>query len=450
MLSSYHHVLKSMWLEGKRNRCANHLVHTLVIDMLPHYQACHDGQEVGFNGSNLAQKRHKEILVRTLEMNADSIRILGDNCYYMQSEADTSREYLVGLSEQSCDCLDWPRVQLCKHITAVTHFFENGNQLVELAADTGATPKTVQPVESEHPPDVRRDSTVASILENVINVSKEFLSDGVPKSPGTVRSLHSVEEHLTAVVRNSHSSESPLPDKEAIPPNQHTWTETAQRMGAQRWKRPRPTTTSSPEPTATERIGDLNRKQPRVRITDPYSGRVNSGRRAAPDAQSAAQNTGACACTAAAANGAEPALSQPWKNGHKRVGTPAPSVPLSPSPLQLYLPSSAAPPPALAPLAWYTAYATPSAQTAAHNTGAYACAAGPSAPGNSPPQSFAPHHMHGGTPAPSAPPPSSGHLAWYPVPTAYPPGMYTPTLYPAQYPTYWPNCHFHTPQPRIL
>src|SRR6266702_802861 len=273
MLFSYHHVLKSMGLEGKRNRCANHLVHTLVIDMLPHYQACHDGQEVGFNGSNLAQKRHKEILVRTLEMNADSIRILGDNCYYMQSEADTSREYLVGLSEQSCDCLDWPRVQLCKHITAVAHFFENGNQLVELAADTGATPKTVQPVESEHPPDVRRDSTVASILENVINVSKEFLSDGVPKSLGTVWSLHSVEEHLTPIVQNSRSLESLLPDKEAIPPNQHTWTETAQRMGAQRWKRPRPTTTSSPEPTATERIGDLNRKQPRVRITDPYSGR---------------------------------------------------------------------------------------------------------------------------------------------------------------------------------
>ncbi len=228
MLSSYHHVLKSMWLEGKQNRRTDHLVHTLVIDMLPHYQAHHDGQEVRFNGSNLAQKRHKEILMRTPEMNANSICILGDDCYYMQSEADMSREYLVRLSKQSCDCPDWPRVQLCKHITAVTHFFGNGNQLVELAADAGATPKMVQPVESEHPPDVRGDSTVASILENVINISKEFLSDGVPKSPGTVWSLHSVEEHLTAIVWNSCSSESPLLDKEAIPLNQHTWTKTAQ------------------------------------------------------------------------------------------------------------------------------------------------------------------------------------------------------------------------------
>ena len=196
---------------------------------------------------------------------------------------------------------------------------------------------------------------------------------------------------------------------------------------------------------ATECIGDLNHKQPHVRIMDPYSSGVNSGRRAAPDAQSAAQNTEAHARAAAAANGMEPTLSQPWKNGCKRVGTPAPSVPPSPSPLQLYLPSLVAPPPALVPFAWYTAHATPSAQTAVHSTGTYACAAGPSTLGNSPPQSFAPHHMHGGTPAPSAPPPSSGHLAWYPMPTTYPPEMYTPTLYPAQYPIYWPNGHFHTP-----
>src|SRR6266571_4710695 len=103
-------------------------------------------------------------------------------------------------------------------------------------------------------------------------------------------------------------------------------------MGAQRQKRPHPTTTSSPEPMVTECIGDLNRKQPCMRITDPYSGGVNSGRCAAPDTQSAAQNAGAHACAAAAANGVEPALSQPQKNSHKCVGTPAPSVPPSPPP----------------------------------------------------------------------------------------------------------------------
>ncbi len=432
-----------MWLEGKRNRRADHLVHTLVIDMLPHYQARHDSQEVGFSGSNLAQKRRKEILARTPEINADSICGLGNDRYSVKSETVTLRTYLVELSKQSCDCPDWPRVQLCKHVAAVAHFFGNGDQL---AADADAAPKTVQPVESHGSPDACSDATAASILENVITVSKAFLSDGVPKSPGTIRSLHSVESHLAAVVQNSCSPESPLPEKETIPPNQHTWTETAQRMGVRRRKRPRPTTTSSPEPTATERIGNLNRKQPRLKITDPYSGGVNSGRRAAPDAQSAAQNARARAHATAAANGAEHALSQPRKRGHKRVGTPAPSVPPSASPIHSYPPSLAPLPPALVPLPWYTVRATPGAPAAVPNAGAYACTSSAGAPGNSSSQSFGPHHARAGAPAPSAPPPSSAYLAWYPVPAAYTPGMYAQTPYQAPYPVYWPNGHFHFSQ----
>ncbi|KAH9018406.1 hypothetical protein EDB84DRAFT_1566444 [Lactarius hengduanensis] len=266
-------------------------------------------------------------------------------------------------------------------------------------------------------------------------------------SPGTVRSLHGVKEHLTAVVRNSRSSESPLPDKEDIPPNQHTWTETTQRMGVQRRKRRRATTTSSsPEPAATERIGDLNRKQARMKITDPYSGGVNSGRHAAPDARSVAQNAGARACAAVVANGAEPALSQPQQHGRERVGTSAPAIPQS-SPLQSYPPSSAAPSPALAPLAWYTARAAPGAQATVPMHNAYAPAASPNAPGISPPQPFQ-YHTRGGTLAPSAPPPSSSPLAWYRAPSTYPPGMYTQSPSQVPYPTYWPYGHFHTPQPR--
>ena len=102
-------------------------------------------------------------------------------------------------------------------------------------ADQGAVaPQTVSPVELESPPDdVRSGEAAASILEKVITISQEFLSDGVPSSPGTVCSLHMVEAHLNAVVWNSCSSESLLPEKENIAPNQHTWAETAWRMGVQ-------------------------------------------------------------------------------------------------------------------------------------------------------------------------------------------------------------------------
>ena len=111
-----------------------------------------------------------------------------------------------------------------------------------------------------------------------------------------------VEAHLTAVVCSTHSTESPLPEKEELPPNQRSskWAEMAKRMGAMRGqKRPCP---STPEPPATAHIGELNRKQAQVKFTDPYSGGVSSGQAAAPDARSAAKNAETCAWAIATAN----------------------------------------------------------------------------------------------------------------------------------------------------
>ncbi|KAH9163394.1 hypothetical protein EDB89DRAFT_1912718 [Lactarius sanguifluus] len=173
----------------------------------------------------------------------------------------------------------------------------------------------------------------------MISVSREYLSDGPPSSPGTVRSLRLLKTHLTAVIQNSHASQSPLPDRESLLPNQRTWTETAERMGAKRRKRPHHTD-SSPTAPATERIGKLNRKQPRVKNTDPYSGGLRSGKDAAPDAQTAAQNADA----RARASVGEPLPSQPSKRRRKRASTPPPP------------PSSAPAPGPSAPFAWYPTY----------------------------------------------------------------------------------------------
>ncbi|KAI9442005.1 hypothetical protein BJY52DRAFT_1229272 [Lactarius psammicola] len=151
-------------------------------------------------------------------------------------------------------------------------------------------------------------------------------------------------------------------------------------MGAKRQRRrPRPAAAPSPEPSATERIGALNRKKPHVKIMDLYSGGLSSGRDAVPDVQSAAQNVDAHTRATAATIGVGPSSSQPPKRGHKRMGIPAPSAP----------PCSLPPPPS---------------------------------------------HVHIGTASAPLPPPT---LAWYPIPTAYPPGMYTHAPYHTAYPSYW-------------
>ncbi|KAH9000048.1 hypothetical protein EDB92DRAFT_1756184, partial [Lactarius akahatsu] len=61
LIEVYHHVLKSKWLEGKRNCHVDYLIHRLVILMLLDYESKHNCWEKGFEGPDLAKKRHAEI-----------------------------------------------------------------------------------------------------------------------------------------------------------------------------------------------------------------------------------------------------------------------------------------------------------------------------------------------------------------------------------------------------
>ena len=232
-LSSYHHQLKSHWLDGKQNRRMDHLIYALVSDMLPNYVACCDSQDLGFKGPNLAEKRREEIRLQATEMNAKRIHNIGGDCFHVESATDSTRRYLVHLGNKSCDCPDWPRVRLCKHVSTVEHYFGNNDQ--QMGVMEGLLPKTPPP-NPETLPDRHSTagSTTASILQNVISVSKGALDDGVPSSTETVRSLWAVEAHLTAVVRSTRSTESPVPDKKEVPPNQRgsAWAKTAKHMGA--------------------------------------------------------------------------------------------------------------------------------------------------------------------------------------------------------------------------
>ena len=115
-------------------------------------------------------------------------------------------------------------------------------------------------------------------------------------------------------------------------------------MGANCHKRPRPTN-PSPTAPATEQIGPLNWKQPRVKNTDSYSSGLRSGKDAAPDAQTAAQNTEARTRDAV---GAGPAPAR-WRC--KRAGTPLPPSSSAPQ-LSTSAPFAFAPV-ASAPFAWY-------------------------------------------------------------------------------------------------
>ncbi|KAJ6592788.1 hypothetical protein B0H19DRAFT_920485, partial [Mycena capillaripes] len=61
LVEAWHHVLKSMHLEGKRGRRIDHLIHTLINIAIPHYIAGHRAQEFGFQGPNLEVRERMKV-----------------------------------------------------------------------------------------------------------------------------------------------------------------------------------------------------------------------------------------------------------------------------------------------------------------------------------------------------------------------------------------------------
>jgi hypothetical protein len=160
----------------------DHLIYMFVMVMLPSYKTCHGHQELGFDGLDLTDKRRKEILMHSLELEVKSICKLADNQFSIQLVTHSLHTYSVELGAQSCNCPDWPRVQLCKHVTAVSHYFRNSNQQIEVATHF---PKTVKPTWEGSLGTQSDGSSAASIVENVIAVSRAYLNDGTPSSPAT-------------------------------------------------------------------------------------------------------------------------------------------------------------------------------------------------------------------------------------------------------------------------
>jgi hypothetical protein len=120
-------------------------------------------------------------------------------------------------------------------------------------------------------------------MEDIKSLSQE-LNDkikNIAEEPdlALMEAVQSVRHTLTAALASTRGARA-LPNKENLPPNQNTWTETAERMGLKRPKRRIPD-----EIGLTNRsIGIAKGKRRRI-YEDPYAGGERSGKHAKPDAR---------------------------------------------------------------------------------------------------------------------------------------------------------------------
>src|SRR6266849_7783924 len=215
----------------------DHLIHALVKDMIPSYEDRHKRQKLGMQGPTLAEKRRKDILARAPKTPQERIQQIDQSRFEVQSSS-TEKTYEINILTYTCTCLDFPRIQLCKHIAATVHFFGGGIEGGGPHAPVNTSEELAEPDASKSP--AHQDGSAGksgcpTLISNInyINRLTQEILEMVSADPDleTVKSVKLAGLQLNAVRISLTGNGPQLPDKEQIAPNQLSWPPTAMCMG---------------------------------------------------------------------------------------------------------------------------------------------------------------------------------------------------------------------------
>ena len=281
--------MKTHYLNGKRNRHVDHIVKTLVKDLMSNVSNLHKRQVAGLEGLDLEGTRRQQILATASSMSADSIHHVGGTKFNVASQSNPGHCYAINLTQSTCDCNDFPRIRHCKHIAAIrVHFPQLCAPSPSCANGSGrsAVPERVRAPDRPNQAPRSEEDGVDILLKDIYVLCHE-LSAVTDHATLDLQVLKSVKYSLKAAVASADGSRA-LPEKDVFNPNQKTWAETAERMGVRKASKRKQRPVGGD--TNTERcIGAVKGKRTR-KISDPYAGGERSGKRAKPDAVSAVAN----------------------------------------------------------------------------------------------------------------------------------------------------------------
>ena len=205
-------------------------------EFIPNVEHRHKRQLLGMEGPNLAKKRCQQILMCAPETPIEKIQKI-DNLHFEVQSLNSYKYYQIDLSTITCDCSDYPNISLCKHIAVVVHFFK-GAELGPQPPDNGTSDSSdgtspIEPVEYESLAQLVGSSTHDTIISAANDSIKllQHLITKAPSDPKIAKSLNLIQSQISALLLATAVDNARLPEKENISPNQHSWLETAARMG---------------------------------------------------------------------------------------------------------------------------------------------------------------------------------------------------------------------------
>ncbi|KAJ3529131.1 hypothetical protein NMY22_g9127 [Coprinellus aureogranulatus] len=249
LVEAWHHLLKSKFMQGKRNRRCDHLIYILVKDVISHYIQKHFAQEHGMEGPDAEVAARLKIQELGAKIDAEDIEqsILPneEHIFTVRSQTNADIFYTVDLDAYACTCPSFPTVLLCKHIHAVQLAYDEICTPV-LVSEMDITPSdTFEPVEAlggveetleakdslsstaNHTEETQALDQLLSSLSSLIGQLK-----GIHPSQIDLGQAQALQTQLNAFKLKA-AADDILPERKKIAPNEHNqWSKTAEIMGA--------------------------------------------------------------------------------------------------------------------------------------------------------------------------------------------------------------------------
>ncbi|KAJ7470044.1 hypothetical protein B0H11DRAFT_1731128 [Mycena galericulata] len=233
LIEAWHHVLKGKFLHGKRNRRLDHLLSTLLDEVLPYYALKQRRQQLGFEGPDIEVKKRQDIIKRSKVYVKEDIVQVTDEKYLVPSKSDPAKYYEVDVEAYTCTCLDYPLISYCKHLCAVQELFDepggpndgvrSSPHIPSLSTSQDSTPAIdLAPTPCVKP---RPLTQIAEKLERLAGRLRRH-----HKKDTDLRTLPALEAALDAMLLDTDDS-SVLPPAQYLPPNKTSaWAQTKEAM----------------------------------------------------------------------------------------------------------------------------------------------------------------------------------------------------------------------------
>ncbi|KAK6974408.1 hypothetical protein R3P38DRAFT_2811970 [Favolaschia claudopus] len=213
----------------------DHLISTLITQVVPYYSLKQRRQKWGFEGIDIEVKKRQDITKKSQSYTVDQIEHVEGSHYLVQSQSKPSDAYEVDLDSYTCSCFDFPLISYCKHICAVQTLFKDDTPVVKdvFGAKSIPTPSPISESEPDSP--ISHDSELPTFAP-----APQPPKSRLERLAGRLRRPRTKESDLPSLsdfnqllddMLKATDTDSVLPAAQHVPTSTNEWRKTQTAMG---------------------------------------------------------------------------------------------------------------------------------------------------------------------------------------------------------------------------